>query len=603
MGRRPAFKAIWGLVALGLVILGLAACAEPAAAACNLGKLAELPVTMSGLSPIVPAKINGADAHLIADSGAFFSLLTPGAAERFKLRVGPAPGWLTVKGVNGDAHVSATNVQDLTVLGVTLHKIDFLVGGPQLERSADGLLGENLLGVADVEFDLANGVIRIFKAQGCQGAVLAYWDTGKPYSVMDITPSTLTQREIEGTAYVNGARVGVDFDTGSPMSILTLQGARRAGVNPDGAGVEAAGITGGLGRRSVQSWLAPVKSFKIGDEEIKNTRLRIGGIELQDADMLLGADFFLSHRVYVARSQNKLYFTYNGGPVFRLDRTSETEAPQQPPPDTVADAAASAPAPPDPDEPKDAAGYKRRAAAFVARRDFAHAIADDTRAIELEPNDPNHLFDRAMARLGDRQPVLAMADLDQCLKLKPDHLDALMARGRLRLAAKDIAGAKTDFDAAIAINPATIAFIGEIYIGFLQFEPSIAMYDRLIAAAPKDFDMATALNNRCWARALWGKELDKALTDCDAALKLKPAMAGARDSRGLVHLRLGQFSDAIDDYDAALKRNPKVAWSLYGRGVAELKSGKTAEGAADLKAAEDAQPGFAAYAKRFGVAP
>ena len=34
--------------------------------------------------------------------------------------------------------------------------------------------------------------------------------------------------------------------------------------------------------------------------------------------MLIGADFFLSHRVYVANSQRKLYFTYNGGPVFNL---------------------------------------------------------------------------------------------------------------------------------------------------------------------------------------------------------------------------------------------------------------------------------------------
>ena len=32
--------------------------------------------------------------------------------------------------------------------------------------------------------------------------------------------------------------------------------------------------------------------------------------------MLLGAEFFLSHRVSVACGRNKLYFTYNGGPIF-----------------------------------------------------------------------------------------------------------------------------------------------------------------------------------------------------------------------------------------------------------------------------------------------
>jgi hypothetical protein len=32
--------------------------------------------------------------------------------------------------------------------------------------------------------------------------------------------------------------------------------------------------------------------------------------------MLLGADFLRSHRVLVARSQKKMYFTYEGGTVF-----------------------------------------------------------------------------------------------------------------------------------------------------------------------------------------------------------------------------------------------------------------------------------------------
>ena len=33
--------------------------------------------------------------------------------------------------------------------------------------------------------------------------------------------------------------------------------------------------------------------------------------------MLLGADFLRAHRVLVAHSQRKMYFTYEGGPVFQ----------------------------------------------------------------------------------------------------------------------------------------------------------------------------------------------------------------------------------------------------------------------------------------------
>jgi hypothetical protein len=35
-------------------------------------------------------------------------------------------------------------------------------------------------------------------------------------------------------------------------------------------------------------------------------------------DLLLGADFFLSHRVYIASNPRGVYFTYSGGPLFNL---------------------------------------------------------------------------------------------------------------------------------------------------------------------------------------------------------------------------------------------------------------------------------------------
>jgi len=97
----------------------------------------------------------------------------------------------------------------------------------------------------------------------------------------------------------------------------------------------------------VKSWIAPFASFKLGDEEIRNTRLRIGEPGI-DTDMLIGADFFLSHRIYVASKQHKLFFTYNGGAVFNLKAAMPAPASDVPPAESA------------PDEPKDAAAYSRR---------------------------------------------------------------------------------------------------------------------------------------------------------------------------------------------------------------------------------------------------
>jgi hypothetical protein len=56
--------------------------------------------------------------------------------------------------------------------------------------------------------------------------------------------------------------------------------------------------------------------------------------------MLLGADFIRAHRIYIAKSQGKLYFSYNGGPIFQVVRPQPDEPQAAPAP------AASAPARP-----------------------------------------------------------------------------------------------------------------------------------------------------------------------------------------------------------------------------------------------------------------
>ena len=585
---------------VALLAAGLFALSGPASAACVLDKVAEIPVTMEGLAPVMTAKINGVDAHLLVDYGAFFSSISRSRVDKFHVKPGPLPPNFTVLGVNGEADVGLTTTSEFSILGAEFHHTQFLVGGSEFGPRADGILGRNFLMVTDAELDLADGAVRLFSPKGCSGAPLAYWVTpGGSYSMIELEPPRGRTDRIVGSAKVNGQTIRVMFDSGASTSVLTLRAAGRAGIHSDGPNVVPAGLTGGFGRRSIETWIAPVESFKVGDEEIKNTRLRVGAVELEDVDMLLGADFMLSHRIYVARSQNRLYFTYNGGPVFRLEpaatgRPSVQPAGAAPPADTHAAG----------EQPKDASGFARRGAASAARRDYAEAISDLTRAMELEPNDPQHAYDRALARLGNRQPLLAMSDLDQALKLKPEFTLALLQRGRLKISERDEAGAGADFDAAVKIDPSFRLLVAQSYEAADIPESAIASYNQWIDANPKDERLAFALNGRCWARAELNRELDQALSDCNRALRLRPGTADILDSRGLVNLRLGHYDLAIADYDAALKLRPKTAWSLFGRGLAELKLGNTAKGQADLKAAAEIAPQLAARAKRrYGLDP
>jgi tetratricopeptide (TPR) repeat protein/predicted aspartyl protease len=613
-------------VADTLLVGALMAPACPTFAGCTLGTLAELPVTMSGSLPMVTAQINGVDARFIADSGSFHSIIWNTVTDDFHLRVDPLPYELIVRGIGGTTLASYTTVKQFSLAGIPLHDVQFIVAGAGLGRDSVGELGQNIFRIADVEYDLANGVIRLMRPKDCSKTVLAYWATDKPYSVIPIDWATSRDPFTAAVAYLNGAKIRVVFDTGASRSSLSVSAAERAGVKIGDSEVHAAGDVFGIGSRRVQSWVAPFASFKIGDEEVRNTRLRISELA-GGADMMIGSDFFLSHRVYVASGQRKLYFTYNGGPVFNLEAVPSSPVRAREPggaasaaAGTAAGAAATAPAAPPSsteaagtatpaetlNQPTDAAGFARRGAAFAARHELDRAIADLTRACELAPNEPAYFYQRGVARANNRQPSQAMEDLNQALKLEPDDVPALMTRSALHLAARDPAAALTDLDAVDRTAPKDSDVrlpLGNLYGRAGRLESALAQFDLWLHDRGDSPHRSEAYLGRCRARALLGRDLRKALSDCNDAVRLDSTAARALDTRGLVRLRMGDFDKSIADYDAALGLQPRLAWSLYGRGLDEIHKGMTAKGQADIAAATALAPLLPQEAKQYGLQP
>jgi predicted aspartyl protease len=309
-------------LAAGLALFGLGG---PAWAACTFELKVELPVTMRGTRPITPVKINGADLDFEVDSGAFFSFINPSKAAELKLKPAYARG--DAAGIGGSIQLQVVDADSFSVGGRTLRNYQFVVS-PGFGDGVTGLIGQNLLIAGDVDYDLAGGKVRIMTPKGCGDAPLAYWAVGKPYSAIAVPPIRLDEPRTSAMVYINGKQVSAVLDTGASTSMLNLEAARRLGLSPEMAGARNAGFSTGIGPRLVRTWVVPVADFRIGDEEVKNTHLRIGDTSLRDHDMLLGADFFLSHHILVANSQRKLYFTYSGGPVF--DLTTGAAAPTPP---------------------------------------------------------------------------------------------------------------------------------------------------------------------------------------------------------------------------------------------------------------------------------
>jgi tetratricopeptide (TPR) repeat protein len=559
-------------------------------AKCSLGVFARLPVTISTWRATVPGMINGKPANLVIDSGAFYSVMSRSSADEFGLSVQPAFG-LVSGGPTGAVDWSVTTVKSLVIAGIPIPHIQFLVGGSDIVADESAIIGQNILSIGDAEYDLAKGAINLIKPEDCGDSDLAYWVTSNAYSVIDFHHMDSVNPQAIAEAFVNGVSMRVLFDTGAPRSSLSLRAARGAGINLSDPGVVESGYVGGIGRKLLKSWVAPVADFKIGTEEIRNTHLRIAEKPEDDADMILGMDFFLSHHIYVSNKQRKIYFSYNGGSVFNLAPVpaSGTTGSQN----EVA-------------EPTDADGFARRGAAFAARQQFDLAIADLTKAIATAPAEPKYVYQRALAYLATHQPVPARADLDQVLRLKPDDVPALLASAGLHLVNHETGRAIEELNRANMAAPSQSSArlsLAHLYAGADQYPSAIAQFDMWISQHPEDNKMGEALNDRCWVRALAGRDLDLAIDDCNAALRKLPKNPGILNSRGLVFLRKGEFDKSIADNDAALALEPKLASSYYVRGIAKLHKGMIAEGNSDIVAAIALQPDLPDWAKSHGLAP
>ena len=174
----------------------------------------------------------------------------------------------------------------------------------------------------------------------------------------------------------------------------------------------------------------------------------------------------------------------------------------------------------------------------------------------------------------------------------------------LRLGMKDWEGAQGDLDVldkTLAAQAQLRLAMSTVYLRMDQPAQAVAQLNRWLPAHPNEANRHSALNSRCWARALLGVELHKALDDCNDAISAEPKNAAYLDSRGWVLLRLGRNRAAIADFDGALALRPAIPVALYGRGLAMTRLGEAAKGSDDLAAARKAEPDIERRLARIGL--
>lgn len=324
-------------IAAALLIVALTISGRVAAAAskCTLVRIAEWPVRQGSSAPIVDGAVNGQKVGILLDTGSGTTLIVRSAATRLGLVSYDAQGHRML-GIGGETAVETVSVDEFKIGDAVRKNWRMFVAGEQDFGDIAVILGDDFFRQVDIEFDLAHNTVRLFQAKDCDGSPLAYWASGD-IGVVEIDAASTARPTIELEVAINRRPVRAQLDSGAWQSVLTKGEAATLGVTPETPGVVRVGCGKGLGEKAIEEWIGQFDSFGIGNEVIRNPRIHFADVWKYSTyvesgsrvpitsarpQLLLGADFLRAHRVLIAHSQQKMYFTYAGGTVFPVGATN-----------------------------------------------------------------------------------------------------------------------------------------------------------------------------------------------------------------------------------------------------------------------------------------
>ena len=197
----------------------------------------------------------------------------------------------------------------------------------------------------------------------------------------------------------------------------------------------------------------------------------------------------------------------------------------------------------------------------------------------------------------------AMQDHAEAIRTDPTYAAGYMHRGNLHARRGDYDRAIADHTEAIRIDP---AYANGFYNRGLTYSRK-GDHERAIADFTKGIELnansSQLWGQRCWSRAVVGKQLQEAVDDCTKAGSLAPKIPQILAYRGFAYLKLGQLDKALADYDAAfaLTKSADHADWLYVRGVAKLKKGDATGGNADIASAKAMKSDIAEEYATYGI--
>lgn len=274
-------------------------------ATCVTERTAEIPARMSSGVILVPARIDGTDVESMLDTGASRSSLSDAAAPRLALPedAGQQTVIVGVGGVTISRHAKVRSLevggQMWTSLSLTIVRLAQNFNDAPLVA---GILGADRLSEFDVELDIPHGHMTLWRVAHCGGDFVR-WNS--PHYVVPLTRRY--ENQMIAPAEVNGQKVTAIVDWGATRTSVTGWFAARLGVTPEM--LESDRLTGtlGLDQSRLPTRVHRFDVLRIGAEVIRDPRLFVADLRLNEVGMSLGANFVRRRRIWLSYATLQMF--------------------------------------------------------------------------------------------------------------------------------------------------------------------------------------------------------------------------------------------------------------------------------------------------------
>ena len=213
-------------------------------------------------------------------------------------------------------------------------------------------------------------------------------------------------------------------------------------------------------------------------------------------------------------------------------------------------------------------GYFLRAYAKHDIKDYQGAIADYSKAIEINPQDVLAYNNRGNSRQKSNDYQGAFDDHNKAIAINPKFAPGYLNRGNTKQELKDFLGAITDYNKAIEINAQYVLAYsnrGNAKTELGDHQGGIADFNKAIEINPQ---FADAYSNRGISKSDLGDK-QGAISDYNKAIGIDPQHPVAYSNRGIAKRHLGDAQGAIVDYNKAITINAQDAPAYNNRGYAK----------------------------------